>query len=108
MRPERELTALVPDLIVVTTRAARPEFFAQGRGRAADKSGAKQLSAREQVVRLADLIEEIRARDECARTRSLAPLVLEADAIEIDTSSLNPAQVFERIDELLKTRRFLR
>lgn len=69
---------------------------------------ANQLSARGQVVRLADLSAEIRARDERDRTRAVAPLVPAPDAIEIDTSLLNPAQVFERIDELLKTRGFLR
>ena len=68
------------------------------------KRRAKQLSTRGQVVRLADLIEEIRARDERDRTRSLAPMVPAADAIEIDTSSLSPSQVFERIEKLLKTR----
>ena len=65
-----------------------------------------QLSARGQVVILADLSAEIRARDERDRTRSTAPLVPAPDAVEIDTSLLNPAQVFERIDELLKTRGF--
>jgi cytidylate kinase len=69
---------------------------------------ANQLSARGQVVRLADLSAEIRARDERDRTRAVAPLVPAPDAVEIDTSLLNPAQVFERIDELLKTRGFLR
>ena len=69
---------------------------------------AAQLSARGQVVILAALSEEIRARDERDRTRAVAPLVPAPDAVEIDTSSLNPAQVFERIDELLKTRGFLR
>lgn len=69
---------------------------------------AAQLSARGQVVILAALSEEIRARDERDRTRAVAPLVPAPDAVEIDTSSLNPDQVFERIDELLKTRGFLR
>jgi cytidylate kinase len=72
------------------------------------KRRANQLSARGQVVRLADLSAEIRARDERDRTRAVAPLVPAPDAVEIDTSLLNPAQVFERIDELLKTRGFLR
>lgn len=65
---------------------------------------AAQLSARGQVVILAALSAEIRARDERDRTRVTAPLVPAPDAVEIDTSFLNPAQVFERIDELLKTR----
>lgn len=69
---------------------------------------AAQLSARGQVVRLADLSAEIRARDERDRTRAVAPLVPAPDAHLIDTSSLDPAQVFERIDELLKTRGFFR
>lgn len=69
---------------------------------------AAQLSARGQVVTLADLSAEIRARDERDRTRAVAPLVPAPDAFMIDTSLLNPAQVFERIDELLKTQGFLR
>jgi len=72
------------------------------------KRRANQLSTRGQVVRLADLSAEIRARDERDRTRAVAPLVPAPDAVEIDTSLLNPAQVFERIDELLKTRGFIR
>ncbi|MGQ0697367.1 MAG: (d)CMP kinase [Panacagrimonas sp.] len=72
------------------------------------KRRASQLSARGQVVILAALIEDIRARDERDRTRATAPLVPAADAVEIDTSLLNPAQVFERIDELLKSRGLLR
>lgn len=68
------------------------------------KRRAAQLSARGQVVTLAALSAEIRARDERDRTRAVAPLVPAPDAVEIDTSLLNPAQVFERIDELLKTR----
>ena len=71
------------------------------------KRRASQLSARGQVVRLADLSAEIRERDERDRTRAVAPLVPAPDAVEIDTSLLNPAQVFERIDELLKTRGLL-
>lgn len=69
---------------------------------------AAQLSARGEVVRLADLIAEIRARDDRDRTRAVAPLVPAHDAVEIDTSLLSPAEVFERIDELLKTCGFTR
>lgn len=89
-------TVVFPDAGLKLFLTASPEERAKRR--------AKQLSTRGQVVRLAHLIEEIRARDERDRTRSLAPLVPAADAIEIDTSSMNPSQVFERIEELLKTR----
>ncbi len=69
---------------------------------------ASQLSARGQAVILSDVSAEIRARDERDRNRSVAPLVPAPDAVEIDTSFLNPDQVFERIDELLKTRGLFR
>ncbi|MCC2655014.1 MAG: (d)CMP kinase [Panacagrimonas sp.] len=93
-------TVVFTDAAVKIFLTASPEERARRR--------AKQLSARGEVVRLADLSAEIRARDERDRTRAVAPLVPAPDAIEIDTSSLNPAQVFERIDELLKTRGLLR
>lgn len=93
-------TVVFPDAALKVFLTASAEERARRR--------AKQLSARGEVVRLADLSAEIRARDERDRTRAVAPLVPAPDAVEIDTSSLNPAQVFERIDELLKTRGLLR
>lgn len=93
-------TVVFPDAGLKIFLTASPEERARRR--------AAQLSARGQVVTLADLSAEIRARDERDRTRAVAPLVPAPDALSIDTSLLNPAQVFERIDELLKTRGFLR
>lgn len=93
-------TVVFPDAGLKIFLTASPEERARRR--------AAQLSARGQVVTLADLSAEIRARDERDRTRAVAPLVPAPDAYLIDTSLLNPAQVFERIDELLKTRGFLR
>lgn len=93
-------TVVFPDAVLKVFLTASPEERARRR--------AKQLSARGEVVRLADLSAEIRARDERDRSRAVAPLVPAPDAVEIDTSSLNPAQVFERIDELLKTRGLVR
>tara|TARA_R110000787_G_scaffold107489_19_gene215483 strand:+ start:581 stop:1270 length:690 start_codon:yes stop_codon:yes gene_type:complete len=92
------------DMGTVVFPDARLKLFLTASPMERAKRRAKQLSTRGQVVRLADLIEEIRARDERDRTRSLAPMVPAADAIEIDTSSLSPSQVFERIEKLLKTR----
>jgi cytidylate kinase len=68
----------------------------------------RQLSAAGQTAILADLCTEISTRDERDRTRSVAPLVPASDAILIDTTLLNPTQVAERIDDLLKDRGFLR
>ncbi|MGQ0622211.1 MAG: (d)CMP kinase [Panacagrimonas sp.] len=93
-------TIVFPDAELKIFLTATAEERARRRG--------AQLSARGQIVRLADLSAEIRARDERDRTRAVAPLVPAPDAHLIDTSSLSPAQVFERIDELLKTRGYLR
>lgn len=68
----------------------------------------RQLSAAGQTAILADLCTEISTRDERDRTRSVAPLVPASDAILIDTTLLNPTQVAQRIDDLLKDRGFLR
>lgn len=93
-------TVIFPDAVLKLFLTASPEERAKRR--------AKQLSTRGQTVRLADLSAEIRARDDRDRTRATAPLVPASDAVEIDTSSLTPVQVFDRIDELLKTRGLVR
>ena len=93
-------TVVFPDAALKLFLTASPEERAKRRQ--------KQLSQRGQEVRLAALSAEIRERDERDRTRATAPLVPASDAVEIDTSSLSPDQVFEKIDELLKTRGFLR
>lgn len=93
-------TVVFPDATLKIFLTAGPEERARRR--------AAQLSARGQAVTLADLSAEIRARDERDRTRAVAPLVPAPDAHLIDTSLLNPVQVFERIDELLKTRGLFR
>ena len=67
----------------------------------------RQLSAAGQSAILEDLCTEISTRDERDRTRSVAPLVPASDAILIDTTFLNPTQVAECIDDLLKDRGFL-
>ncbi|HKY92121.1 MAG TPA: (d)CMP kinase [Nevskiaceae bacterium] len=93
-------TVVFTDAVLKLFLTASPEERAKRR--------AWQLSQKGQTVILADLSAEIRARDERDRTRAVAPLVPAPDAVEIDTSSLIPAQVLERIDELLKTRGLLR
>ncbi len=66
-----------------------------------------QLRAAGQDAILADLCTEISTRDERDRTRTVAPLVPASDAILIDTTHLNPTQVAERIEGLVKDRGFL-
>lgn len=96
------------DMGTVVFPDARLKIFLTASAEERARRRAAQLSARGQVVRLADLSAEIRARDERDRTRAVAPLAPAPDAVEIDTSLLNPSQVFERIDELLKTRGIVR
>jgi cytidylate kinase len=53
---------------------------------------------------LDDLRTEIFQRDERDRGRAVAPLVPASDAVTIDTTSLPPAEVLAKVDELLKSR----
>ena len=53
---------------------------------------------------LDDLRVEISQRDERDRGRAVAPLVPATDAVTIDTTSLPPAEVLAKVDELLKSR----
>jgi cytidylate kinase len=92
-------TVVFTDAALKIFLTASPEERARRRRR--------QLSAAGQRAIFADLCTEIRARDERDRNRTVAPLVPASDAILIDTTPLDPTQVFERIDELLKERGFL-
>lgn len=67
----------------------------------------RQLRAAGQDAILADLCTEISTRDERDRTRTVAPLVPASDAILIDTTHLNPTQVADRVEGLVKDRGFL-
>jgi cytidylate kinase len=63
-----------------------------------------QLREMGENANLADLHAEIMRRDERDRARAVAPLVPAEDAVTIDTTSLPPAEVLAKVDELLKSR----
>lgn len=63
-----------------------------------------QLREMGQNAILDDLRAEILQRDERDRARAIAPLIPAEDAVTIDTTSLTPAQVLAKVDELLKSR----
>ncbi|WP_420466164.1 (d)CMP kinase [Panacagrimonas sp.] len=110
-RDFRRLPGLVADgrdMGTVVFPDATLKLFLNASAEERARRRAAQLSGRGQAVILHDLFAEIRARDERDRNRSVAPLAPAPDAVEIDTSFLSPAQVLERIDELLKTRGFIR
>jgi len=52
----------------------------------------------------ASLAADLRERDRRDRTRSASPLVAAADAIKIDSSSLNEDEVLARVQELVRAR----
>ncbi|MGB0954870.1 MAG: (d)CMP kinase [Panacagrimonas sp.] len=92
------------DMGTVVFPDAELKIFLRASAEVRAKRRQKQLSARGQNVKLDNLSAEIRARDERDRSRQVAPLVPATDAHLIDTSSLIPSQVFERINDLLKAR----
>lgn len=57
----------------------------------------KQLSQQGLSAKLCDLIQDINARDERDANRPVAPLKPAADAVIIDTSSLDQAEVFATV-----------
>jgi cytidylate kinase len=63
-----------------------------------------QLREMGQNAILSDLRVEILQRDERDRARAVAPLIPAEDAVMIDTTSLSPAEVLAKVDELLKSR----
>lgn len=67
----------------------------------------KQLIELGQNANLDSLRVEISQRDERDRSRAVAPLVPARDAVTIDTTSLPPADVLVKVDELLKSRGLL-
>lgn len=67
----------------------------------------KQLIELGQNANLDSLRTEILQRDERDRSRAVAPLVPARDAVTIDTTSLPPAAVLAKVDELLKSRGLL-
>lgn len=65
----------------------------------------KQLKEKGFDVNLADLLGEIRERDERDSGRKASPLKPAADAIRVDTSDMTIEQVIDQIDGLYQQRR---
>jgi len=65
----------------------------------------KQLKEKGLDVSLANLVSEIRERDERDMSRSVAPLKVAEGAVEVDTTSLTIAEVLDRV--MAAVRRFI-
>jgi cytidylate kinase len=64
-----------------------------------------ELQAKGKPSDLAEVLAEMRIRDERDRSRVLAPLRRADDAMEIDTSALTPDQVIDRMVKVVSARR---
>jgi cytidylate kinase len=82
-------TVVFPDAALKIYLTATPEERAQRRY--------KQLKDKEIDVNLADLVEELRQRDERDMNRQAAPLKPASDAVIIDTTKLNIEQVTDEV-----------
>ena len=63
-----------------------------------------QLQPQEGDVAYEDILEELKIRDQRDSSRSHAPLVPAADAIQVDTTGLSIVQVLENILQLAAER----
>lgn len=92
-------TIVFPDARLKIFMDASPDERAQRR--------LKQLSAKGIAATLAPLREDIRARDERDRNRSIAPLRPADGAEVVDTTGLSPGQVLTQIETLLQRYRYV-
>jgi cytidylate kinase len=82
-------TIVFPDACVKVFLTASAEVRAQRR--------LKQLMEKGYSANLADLLLDLRERDERDRTRAVAPLIAADDAYELDTSNLGIDAVVEQV-----------
>ena len=93
-------TVVFPDAALKIFLDASPEARSVRRHR--------QLSDQGASVKLADLFAEVRTRDERDRKRATAPLAQALDAVVLDTTQMEPAQVLVEIECLLRNRSLIR
>jgi CMP/dCMP kinase len=82
-------TIVFPDACLKVFLTASAQIRAQRR--------LKQLMEKGYSAKLADLLLDLRERDERDRTRAVAPLVAAEDAFELDTSNLEVEQVIGQV-----------
>jgi cytidylate kinase len=88
-------SVVFPDADVKIYLDASPEERA--RRRAADSAHGGSRSAA-----IADVANELQARDHSDRTRASSPLTVAQDAVEIDTTGLSIAETVEKVLELVE------
>lgn len=94
------------DMGTVVFKDAMLKLFLDASAEARAARRHRQLSALGMTVNLADLCNEVRARDERDRKRTLAPLAAADDAIVVDTTQMKVADVLTEIEKLLRKHPF--
>ncbi len=92
------------DIGTVVFPAAAAKLFVTASVAARGRRRWLELTARGEAADLAEVIEQVRRRDAQDRSRAAAPLVPAADALLLDTTTLDAAATFTRALELLGTR----
>jgi cytidylate kinase len=95
------------DMGTVVFPDARLKIFLDASAEARAERRWRQLSQAGVNARLIDLCAEVRARDERDRKRTIAPLAPAADAVVVDSTQMNPAEVLAEIRRLLRDRGIL-
>ena len=90
-------TVIAPQAPAKLFVTARPEVRAERRWR--------QLAGQGETVSLADVLADIRLRDERDSGRAAAPLVMAADAVLLDTSDLGIEQAADAARRIVETAR---
>lgn len=85
------------DMGTVVFPAATRKFYLTASAEIRAERRLKQLSEQGLSAKLRDLIQDINARDERDANRPVAPLKPANDAVLIDTSPLNQAEVFAEV-----------
>jgi cytidylate kinase len=92
------------DVGTVVFPSARAKFFLVANAETRALRRTLELQAKGQLALLADVLADMRVRDERDSGRAVAPLRRAEDAIEIDTSDLTPDQVIDRMAAIVRSR----
>ncbi len=65
---------------------------------------AHELAARGQPTTLAEVLHHQNQRDERDANREVGPMVAASDALEVSTDGLTPAQVLDRLEEIVRAK----
>lgn len=91
------------DIGTVICPDANFKFFITADAEIRAKRRFKQLQERKKDVKEADILRDIKLRDERDSKRQVAPLKPAEDAVTINTNNILPNEVFDKIVDIIKT-----